>query len=66
MLEFLRQYRLNIRQFCKSESGAISVDWVTLTAALIAMVLLGVATITGSVEEIATWVANQLIGTEVG
>lgn len=58
--------RLACRRFARNEDGAISVDWVTLTAALIAMVLLGVATITGSVEDIATWISEQLIATEVG
>jgi len=55
-----------LRRFATTESGAISVDWVVLTASLIAMVLLGVATIEGGIEEIATWIAERLAATKVG
>lgn len=66
MIKLLTRPRAALRYFVRDETAAISVDWVTLTAAIIAMVLLGVATIEGSVEEIASWIAERLSNTDVG
>lgn len=61
-----KRIRAELRRFTTNDSGAISVDWVVLTATLIGMVFLGLATIEGGIEEIARRIADALIATEVG
>jgi len=47
-------------KFSKDESGAVTVDWVVLTAALVGIALVVVNTIRGGITEASTDIKNQL------
>jgi len=47
-------------KFSKDESGAVTVDWVVLTAALVGIALVVVNTIRGGINEASTDIKNQL------
>lgn len=47
-------------KFSKDESGAVTVDWVVLTAALVGIALVVVNTIRGGINEASTDINNQL------
>jgi Flp pilus assembly pilin Flp len=42
-----------IKTFAKSESGAVTVDWVVLTAAIVGLGLAVMAVVSGGVEDLA-------------
>tara|TARA_R110002073_G_scaffold28763_6_gene91104 strand:+ start:1519 stop:1956 length:438 start_codon:yes stop_codon:yes gene_type:complete len=50
----------NFRQFLTSESGAITVDWVVLTAAVAGMALAATAMVEGGLENLASDLEAQL------
>lgn len=50
----------NFRQFLISESGAITVDWVVLTAAVTGMALAATAVVEGGIENLASDLEAQL------
>lgn len=58
--------RLMFRQFLKDENGAITVDWVVLTAALIGMGMVLIIPIAyssqNSAQRVADSIANQTVG----
>jgi Flp pilus assembly pilin Flp len=43
-----------IKKFRKEEDGAVTVDWVVLTAAVVGLGVAGVATVQGGVDTLAT------------
>ena len=47
-------------KFRKSESGAVTVDWVVLTAAIVVVAVAIVATIRGSLNNAANKISNQV------
>ncbi|WP_316016045.1 hypothetical protein [Roseobacter sp. HKCCA0434] len=47
-------------KFAKDESGAVTVDWVVLAGAVVALALGVVATVRGSVESAATRINTQM------
>ncbi|QPH55301.1 Flp family type IVb pilin [Pontivivens ytuae] len=49
-----------ISKFRKEESGAVTVDWVVLAGAVVALAIGVVATVEGGLETAATGVNNQL------
>ncbi|WP_109669820.1 hypothetical protein [Roseicyclus mahoneyensis] len=49
-----------IKTFAKSESGAVTVDWVVLTAALVGLGLAVMAVVSGGVENLSTDIAQEL------
>ncbi|MGR3548167.1 MAG: Flp family type IVb pilin [Roseovarius sp.] len=49
------------KNFSKDEDGAVTVDWVVLTAAVVGLGIAGVSTVSTGIENLAT-----TIGTEVG
>jgi Flp pilus assembly pilin Flp len=49
-----------IKNFAKSESGAVTVDWVVLTAALVGLGLAVMAVVSAGVENLGTDIANSL------
>lgn len=57
-----------LRTLCKNESGAVTVDWVVLTAALIGLgliVLVPIAFGTASATEgVADYISNTNVGFE--
>jgi Flp pilus assembly pilin Flp len=46
--------------FCNEEDGAVTVDWVVLTAAIVGLGIAGVATIQGGVDTAAESVDTSL------
>ena len=55
-----------LTRFCKSESGAITVDWVVLTAALVGMALGVVAIISTAAQDLADGLGATLTAQTVG
>ena len=43
-----------IKKFRKDEEGAVTVDWVVLTAAVVGLGVAGVSTVSGGVDPLAT------------
>ncbi|SHL30306.1 Flp pilus assembly protein, pilin Flp [Roseovarius litoreus] len=54
-----------IKQFLKEEDGAVTVDWVVLTAAVVGLGVAGVATVKGGVDGLAGSVSTELSGANV-
>jgi Flp pilus assembly pilin Flp len=50
--------------FAKSESGAVTVDWVVLTAALVGLGLAVMALVSSGVENLGTDIRNELANTQ--
>jgi len=46
--------------FAKDESGAVTVDWVVLTAALVGIAVALVSTINGGITTVSSDIAGQL------
>ena len=53
-----------IKNFVASESGAVTVDWVVLTAALVGLGLAVMAVVSGGVENLSTDIAQELADTD--
>lgn len=49
-----------LQTFHTDESGAITVDWVTLSAAVMALMFLIMSTIGGAAEGHATWLQTTM------
>jgi Flp pilus assembly pilin Flp len=54
-----------IKNFCADQDGAVTVDWVVLTAAVVGLGVAGVATVKGSVETLATNIQTGVTATTV-
>ena len=52
--------RTSAETFSEDESGAVTVDWVVLTAALVGIALTLVSTIRAGINEAATDIRNEL------
>ncbi|GAB5448823.1 hypothetical protein [Gymnodinialimonas sp.] len=52
----------HIKHFASNESGAVTVDWVVLTAALVGLGLAVMAVVSGGVENLAGDIDTQLVG----
>lgn len=51
------------KNFNKDEDGAVTVDWVVLTAAVVGLGVAGVATVSGGVSQLATTISTE-VGTK--
>ncbi|MEJ6391508.1 hypothetical protein V8J83_18475 [Gymnodinialimonas sp. 2307UL20-7] len=49
-----------IQNFASNESGAVTVDWVVLTAALVGLGLAVMAVVSSGVENLSTDIRNEL------
>ena len=49
-----------IKNFAKSESGAVTVDWVVLTAAIVGLGLAVMAVVSGGVQDLSNAIDTQL------
>ena len=49
-----------IKNFRKDEAGAVTVDWVVLTAAVVGLAAAGVATIKGGTDTLAASVVTDM------
>ena len=50
-----------IKNFAKSESGAVTVDWVVLTAAIVGLGLAVMAVVSGGVEDLTGEIQAELV-----
>ncbi|MGK7651786.1 Flp family type IVb pilin [Roseovarius sp. B08] len=55
-----------IKNFRNDEDGAVTVDWVVLTAAVVGLGVAGVATVSGGVNTLATAISDGVEGQDVG
>ncbi|WP_224813878.1 Flp family type IVb pilin [Hasllibacter sp. MH4015] len=55
---------MNLANFIKSESGAVTVDWVVLTAALVGLGLAVMSVVSGGVENLSTDIGQSLADTD--
>ncbi|MEJ6392435.1 hypothetical protein V8J82_04155 [Gymnodinialimonas sp. 2305UL16-5] len=53
-----------IKTFAASESGAVTVDWVVLTAALVGLGLAVMSVVSGGVEDLSTDINSALTDTD--
>jgi len=49
-----------VKNFAKSESGAVTVDWVVLTAAIVGLGLAVMAVVSGGVQDLSNAIDTQL------
>lgn len=54
------------KNYMKAEDGAVTVDWVVLTAAVVALAVIAIATISGGTGSVGTNVGDYLTAREVG
>ncbi len=52
-----------IKSFAKSESGAVTVDWVVLTAALVGLGVAVMAVVSNGIEDLSTDISTTLTTT---
>jgi Flp pilus assembly pilin Flp len=52
-----------LKNFAKSESGAVTVDWVVLTAAIVGLGLAVMAVVSGGVEDLSSDINTTLTNT---
>ena len=58
---------LNIfKNFKKDESGAVTVDWVVLTAAIVGLGIVVMSTVGGGIMKVSSGIATNLSATTVG
>ena len=55
-----------IKSFTRDESGAVTTDWVVLTAGVVSFALLVMTNIGGGVTNLSQGIANNLNATTVG
>ncbi|MFW5654902.1 MAG: hypothetical protein ACOCYW_04550 [Roseicyclus sp.] len=53
-----------IKTFAKSESGAVTVDWVVLTAAIVGLGLAVMAVVSGGIEDLSDNISGALTNTD--
>ena len=53
---------MKLFNFAKEESGAVTVDWVVLTAAVVALAGLAYSQVSGGVTAASTTINNSLSG----
>lgn len=54
----------HIKNFALDDSGAVTVDWVVLTAALVGLGLAVMAVVSGGVENLSTDIGQSLTDTD--
>ncbi len=60
MFTILPLFRVHLRRFAEEESGAITVDWVVLTAGMIGLTLAAFAVFQSAFEPNATNLGSEL------
>ncbi len=55
-----------IKEFQKNEDGAVTVDWVVLTAAVVGLGVAGVTTVRGGVDSLAGSISTAVTDSTVG
>lgn len=54
----------HVKSFISAESGAVTVDWVVLTAALVGLGLAVMSVVSGGVENLSTDIGQSLADTD--
>ncbi|MEJ2028420.1 MAG: hypothetical protein P8X66_00860 [Maritimibacter sp.] len=54
-----------INKFFNDESGAVTVDWVVLTAAVVGLGVAVLVTVKGGAEQMATNISTELAGATI-
>lgn len=49
-----------IKTFAADDSGAVTVDWVVLTAAVVGLGVAGVSTVSGGVNTLASTISTEV------
>lgn len=57
----MNKLRTTTAHFLLSEDGAVTVDWVVLTAALVGLCLAAMAVVSGGVEDLSSDIDTQLV-----
>ena len=55
-----------VKAFAKSEDGAVTVDWVVLTAAIVGLGMVVMTSVGGGIQSLGTAVTTDLGGMESG
>jgi len=55
----------NIKNFAADESGAVTVDWVVLTAAIVGLGIAVVASVRGGVNNVAEQIGGSMTGVTI-
>jgi Flp pilus assembly pilin Flp len=55
-----------IKKFRGDEDGAVTVDWVVLTAAIVGLGIIVMQTVGGGVTSVASGIATNLSSTHIG
>jgi len=55
-----------IKTFHNDESGAVTVDWVVLTAAIVGLGIAVVASVSGGVRGLGTTISTAVTNTPIG
>ncbi len=58
--------RRTLRHFCTSEDGAVTVDWVVLTALLVGLAAAAFAGVEGGISGLVANIQAFLVNTAVG
>ncbi|SHL48779.1 hypothetical protein SAMN05444414_1163 [Roseovarius marisflavi] len=53
------------KNFSKDEDGAVTVDWVVLTAAVVGLGVAGVASVNNGITGLASAIGSEMSGTTV-
>lgn len=53
------------KNFARDEDGAVTVDWVVLTAAIVGLGMVVMTTVGGGIDDLGTQVSTDM-GTDVG
>lgn len=56
----------NIKNFAADESGAVTVDWVVLTAAIVGLGIAVIASVQGGVQSLATSISSAVSTSTIG
>ena len=59
MLKFIKKFR-------KDEEGAVTVDWVVLTAAVVGLGVAGVASVSDGVDALAGKIESGVTNSDIG
>ena len=54
-----------LKLFLQDSSGAVTVDWVVLTAAIVGLGIAVLSTISTGVEDLSTDISNQLLSQQI-
>lgn len=57
---------MSFQRFLQSENGAVTVDWVVLTAALVGLGLAAMAVVSGGIEDLSAEVSVELASLDTG